>query len=125
MDVIHTALWVSDVAASVDFYTTLDLRRQFSFEMDGVENVYVGGRYGQLQLRHDPDRADVVDPDRSAMDHVAVGVEDCDAAFERVREETNAEVVAEPTVIEPADARAAFVTDPDGYVVELVEPLAE
>jgi len=31
--------------------------------------------------------------------------------------------VAEPAVIEAAGVRAAFVEDPDGYVVELVEPL--
>jgi lactoylglutathione lyase len=124
MDVAHVALWVSDMDRAVDFYTSLGLERQWSFTLDGVENVYVGGEHGELQLRHDPDRTTPIAPNRADVDHVALTVDDTDAMVERATEQ-GAAVVTAPTVIEPADAYVAFVEDPDGYVLEFVEPLDE
>lgn len=122
MDVAHVALWVADMDRAVDFYTGLGLERQWSFTLDGVENVYVGGEHGELQLRHDPDRTTPIAPNRADVDHIALTVDDTDAMVERATEQ-GAAVVTDPTVIEPADAYVAFVEDPDGYVLEFVEPL--
>lgn len=122
MDVAHVALWVSDMDRAVEFYTGIGLERQWSFTLDGVENVYVGGDHGELQLRHDPDRTTPIAPNRADVDHVALTVEDTEAAVERATDRGGA-VVTDPTVIEPADAYVAFVEDPEGYVVEFVEPL--
>jgi len=124
MDVAHVALWVSEMDRAVDFYTGLGLERQWSFTLDGVENVYVGGEHGELQLRHDPDRTTPIAPNRADVDHVALTVDDTDAMVERATEQ-GAAVVTAPTVIEPADAYVAFVEDPDGYVLEFVEPRGE
>jgi len=122
MDVAHVALWVSDLDRAIDFYTGLGLERQWSFTLDGVENVYVGGERGELQLRHDPDRTTPIAPNRADVDHIALTVEDTDAMVERATEQ-GAAVVTDPTVIDPADAYVAFVEDPDGYVLEFVEPI--
>lgn len=124
MDVAHVALWVSDMDRAVDFYTELGLERQWSFALDGVENVYVGGDHGELQLRHDPDRTTPIAPNRADVDHVALTVDDTEATVERATD-AGATVVTAPTVIEPADAYVAFVEDPDGYVLEFVEALEE
>ena len=124
MDVAHVALWVSDMDRAVEFYTELGLERQWSFTLDGVENVYVGGEHGELQLRHNPDRTTPIAPNRADVDHVALTVDDTDAMVERAAD-AGATVVTAPTVIEPADAYAAFVEDPEGYVLEFVEPLEE
>lgn len=121
MDVIHTAIWVSDLdEARAFFVDALGLEEKWSFASDGVENVYVGGEHGELQLRHDPDRDDPA-PDRGALDHVAVSVDDADAETERLVEETGCEVVDGPLTVDAANARVSFVEGPDGYVVELVE----
>ncbi|MFC6990235.1 VOC family protein [Haloplanus sp. GCM10025708] len=64
-----------------------------------------------------------VDPDRETLDHVALGVDDVDATFDRVRAETGCPVVEEPFTVDQAGARVAFVEDPDGYVIEFVEQL--
>ena len=85
MDIIHTAVWVSDI-----------------------------------QFKHDPERAP---PEPAGVDHIAVTVEDTDAMVERLEAETEYGVVNGPLVVEPADAYVAFVEAPDGYVVELVQPL--
>ena len=124
MDVAHVALWVSDMDRAVDFYTELGLERQWSFTLDGVENVYVGDEAGELQLRHDLDRTTPIAPSRADVDHFALSVEDTDAAVERAVE-LGASVVTDPTTIDAADAYVAFVEDPEGYVLEFVEALEE
>lgn len=121
MDVIHTAIWVDDIDEMLEFYVdALGLERTHSFTSDGVENVYVGGGDAEIQFRHSEDH-DAVSPDRAAMDHLAVGVDDVDATFERMVDETGCEIVDEPRTNEQAGARVAFVEDPQGYVLELVQ----
>jgi len=122
MDVAHVALWVSDMDRAVDFYTGLGLERQWSFTLDGVENVYVGDEAGELQLRHDPDRTTPIAPNRADVDHVALTVDDTESMVERATS-LGAAVVTDPTVIEEAGAYVAFVEDPDGYTLEFVEAL--
>lgn len=123
MDVIHTAIRVSDLDEARSFFVdALGLDEKWSFTLDGVENVYVGGEHGEIQLRYDPESEDP-DPDRKALDHLAVSVTDAEAEMERLVEETGCEVVDGPLTVDAADARVAFVEGPDGYVVELVEDL--
>lgn len=123
MDVIHTAIWVSDVEAAREFFVDgVGLEEHWSFTLDGVENVYVGGEHGEIQLRYDPDQKAPA-PDRSDFDHVAVSVDDVDTECERIVERTGCTVVDGPVTVDPADARVAFLEGPDGYVVELVESL--
>lgn len=121
MDVIHTAIWVSDLDEARTFFVdALGLEEKWSFTLDGVENVYVGGEHGEIQLRYDPDH-DEPAPDRKTIDHLAVSVDDAEAETERMVAETGCEVVDGPLTVEAAGARVAFIEGPDGYVVELVE----
>ena len=122
MDVIHTALTVSDLDATTEFYEdVLGLEYDRQFELDGVVNYYVGSDAGaDLQFKYDSEADEDVRP--SGIDHVALTVDDTDAEFERIVEAADPPVVTPPTTIEEADARVAFVEDPDGYVVELVGP---
>lgn len=124
MDVIHAAIHVDDLDEMRSFSVgALGLEEHRSFTFDGIRNVYVGGENGEIQFRHDPDRTTPVDPDRDAFDHVAVGVGDVDAAVEALVAETGCPVVEGPTTVDRAGARVAFVEDPQGYVLELVESL--
>lgn len=123
MDVAHTALWVSDLDATTAFYEdVLGLEYDREFTLDGVLNYYVGSEEGaELQFKYDPDGSPEIDP--GTLDHLAVTVDDTDAEFERIVEAADPPVVTEPTTVEQAGARVAFIEDPDGYVVELVEVL--
>ncbi|WP_222917233.1 VOC family protein [Natrinema sp. SYSU A 869] len=123
MDVIHTALWVSDIERTREFYLDgLGLEENWSFTADdGVENVYIGGENGEFQFKYDPDGGPEIDS--GTMAHVAVGVDSTDETFERLAEREAPPVQTEPTTMVDIDVRVAFVEDPDGYVVELVEEL--
>lgn len=130
MGVIHTAIWVSDLEATKAFYMDgLGFEHQLDFEWpadgdDSVYNLYVGHDNGaEIQFRYDPERTEAIEP--TGIDHIALGVDDVDAEFDRIVDETGCPVVSEPATVDPAGTRVAFLEDPDGYVVELVEDLGD
>jgi len=123
MDVIHSAIWVSDLEQAREFFVDiLGLTENWSFTLNGVENVYVGGEHGEVQLRYDPTR-EPPEPDRSTLDHIAIEVTDVDAECDRISAQTDSSVLKGPMTVKVADARVAFLEVFDGYVVELVEAL--
>lgn len=123
MDVIHTCIWVSDMDAAREFFLEgVGLEEHRSATLDGVENVWLGGEHGEIQLRYEPDHP-APNPDRSALDHVALSVDDVDGEVERIVESTGATVLDGPRTVEVANARIAFLEGFDGYVLELVEAL--
>ena len=119
VQVLHVCLNVADADESVEFYEQLGFEESWSFETeDGrTTNRYVADGEGtELQLS-DTEGETEFDVG-SAWDHLAVGVEDVDATFEEL---DHYGAVQEPARNEPADAYTAFVEDPDGHVVELIE----
>ena len=123
MELIHVNLTVSDVERSIDFYTEqLGFEETWGFEADGTVHRYVAADNGvELQLSESADGPDEVDHD-GGFRHLAVKVDDVDAAFEEIDHHG---VVKEPGDQPAAGARTAFVLDPDGYEVELVEVLED
>jgi lactoylglutathione lyase len=120
MDVLHTALEVSDLDATRAFYEDLlGLERSREYEKDGVKNYYVtGAGPGELQFR-------VVDsvPEPAGIEHVAVAADDVDATVEEAVEAFGVTVEQEPRTLDRVRRRLAIVTDPDGYAVHLIEEL--
>lgn len=115
---------MSDLEAAREFFVDgVGLEEKRSFTLDGIENVYVGGDHGEIQLRHAPEQP-APDPDRSDIDHIALSVDDVDAECERIVDQTGCTVVDGPTTVDIADARIVFLEGPDGYVVELVEDVS-
>lgn len=122
-NVIHTSMWVSNMERTLEFYVdVLGLARSrehggSAYQPD-VRNVFVCGPDGtELQFKHSPDR----NPDEPAgYDHVALSTVDLDTEFDRIVEATGCPVRMEPTTIGTGE-RIAFVEDPDGYLVELIE----
>jgi lactoylglutathione lyase len=122
MEFLHTCLNVSDVDRSVEWYTEqLGFEESWGFETPDGETVnrYVTDGNGvELQLS-DTDGASPGNVG-DLWDHFAVLVDDVDAAFEEI---DNHGVRSEPSDQPAAGARTAFIEDPDGHVVELVESL--
>lgn len=121
MDVIHSAIWVSDIEETLAFYVdALGLEKTREFEGgDGARNVFVAGSTGtEIQFKYDPNRRSL---EPSGFDHVAVAVDDTDAELDRLVEKTGCTVRRGPLTSDGANARVAFIEDPDGYGVELVE----
>lgn len=124
MDVIHTAVWVSDLDATKEFYIdALGLDHTWDFVGgDGATNFYVAGESdAEIQFKYDADREDPVSP--AGIDHLAVSVDDLDGKLDQMVAETGCDVAIGPMEVEAANAYVAFVEDPDGYLVELVESL--
>jgi lactoylglutathione lyase len=123
MDVIHTCIWVSDMDDAKEFYLDgIGLEEHRSATLGGIENVWLGGEHGEIQLRFAPDHPDP-DPDRSDFDHLALSVDDVDAEVGRIVDATGATVLDGPRTVDVANARIAFLEGFDGYVIELVEDL--
>lgn len=123
MDVIHTAIWVNDLAESKEFFVdTLGLEELRSHTRNGVENIFVGGDHGAIQLRTEANR-DIPKETRSRLDHVAVSVSGIDEKCSALEAAEDCQIIREPTTIDDLGVRIAFVEAPDGYAVELVEQL--
>ena len=122
MDILHTCMNVSDADELADWYVDqLGFERSWEFTSEDGEtrNVYVADDSGvEIQLS-DTDGDDDFEQG-TAWDHLALGVEDVDATFAEIDHHG---VVQEPSDQPAAGARTAFVKDPDGHVVELIEPL--
>jgi lactoylglutathione lyase len=121
MGFLHTCLNVADADESVAFFEQLGFEESWSFVTDDgrTENRYVADENGvEIQLSETEGETSFESGD--AWDHLAVSV---DGVEETLAEMTHYGVVREPFVVEAANARVAFVEDPDGHVVELIEPL--
>lgn len=125
MDVLHTAIWVSDLEQQLAFYTELfdlDQSREFTGD-DGVLNTYVKGTgAAEIQFKSRPDSSVEVSP--SGIDHLAIAVEDVEAVVDRAVDEWGSTVTNGPKVMDDKGIKIAFFTDPEGYIVEVIEQLA-
>lgn len=123
MDVIHHAIRVSDLDRIRAFYVDeLGLTQTKEFESgDGATNVFVaGGSDVELQFKHYPDK-EIERSDNGVYDHVAIAVDDTDAEVERLCENGSATLTRGPLDSDGADARVAFIEDPEGNGIELVQ----
>jgi lactoylglutathione lyase len=124
MNLIHVCLYVSDAATSVEWYENqLGFEETLSFESEdgSTVNRYVAGPNGVEPPRSDTEGEGPTTPG-DAMDHIAVGVDDVDVAFEKI---DHYGVVEEPRDQPAAGAKTAFFKDPDGYIIEFVQPLED
>lgn len=119
VEILHTCLNVADAEESIEFYEQFGFEESWGFEDGDTRHRYVADDNGvEIQL------ADAAGDDEfdqgTAWDHIAIGVESVDETFEQVAHHG---VVKEPGDQPAAGARTAFIEDPDGHVVELIEPL--
>jgi lactoylglutathione lyase len=117
----HTMIRVGDLEASIDWYGThLDYERKDRHDGDGFSIVYLGPEdmgddEAMLELTSNEGQDEVEIGD--AWGHVAVRVRDLEAAYEGLMD-GGVEDYRDP---ESCGGRYAFVTDPDGHEIELVE----
>ena len=127
MRLLHTMLRVGDLERSVDFYTKtigMDLLRTTERPDQGYTLAFVafggGNRNGEAELELTWNHG-VSDYDLgTAYGHIALGVEDVAETCERIRA-AGGNVTREPGPVKGGSTVIAFVEDPDGYKVELIE----
>jgi lactoylglutathione lyase len=123
---LHTMLRVKNLEKSVDFYTRLlgmrELRRREVPE-GKYTLVFVG--YGDeathtvLELTYNWGKDDGYELG-TGFGHLAIGVPDVTAACERLRRE-GVKITREPGPVKFGTTVIAFIEDPDGYKIELIE----
>ena len=123
---LHTMIRVKDLDKSIDFYTRLlgmKLLRKKDFEGGRFTLAFVG--YGDesdntvLELTHNWDQKDKYELG-GAYGHIAIGVPDIYAACERLAK-AGVKIPRPPGPMKHGGTVIAFVEDPDGYRVELIE----
>ena len=125
MRLLHTMLRVGDLQRSIDFYTRvmgMQLLRTTERPEQKYSLAFVG--YGrnpehaeiELTYNHGVDHYNL----GSAYGHIAIEVPDAAAACEKIRH-GGGNVTREAGPVQGGTTVIAFVTDPDGYKIELIE----
>ena len=125
MRLLHTMIRVGDLERSLQFYC----------EMLGMKLLrrkdYPGGRFTLAFVGYGDEASDTVielthnwDTKRyelgDGFGHLAIGVADIYATCDRLRYQ-GVPVVREPGPMKHGDTVIAFIADPDGYRIELIE----
>ncbi len=123
---LHTMLRVMDLEKSLDFYTRLlgmKLLRCNDYEGGRFTLAFVG--YGEesdtavLELTHNWDQKEPYEIG-TAYGHIALGVPDIYGTCEKLAAE-GVKIPRPPGPMKHGTTVIAFIEDPDGYKVELIE----
>ena len=125
MRLLHTMLRVGDLERAIEFYTEvlgMKLLRRKDYEAGRFTLAFVGYRAEseeaaiELTYNWDTDHYDLGD----GFGHIAIEVPDAHAACEQIRER-GGRVVREAGPMKHGNTVLAFVEDPDGYRIELIQ----
>jgi len=125
MRLLHTMLRVTDLQRAIDFYTRvlgMNLLRTTERPEQKYSLAFVG--YGsnpehaeiELTYNHCVHQYEI----GTAFGHLALGVSDVYATCERIRAQ-GGQITREPGPVAGGTRVIAFVVDPDGYKIELVQ----
>ncbi len=125
MRLLHTMLRVGDMQRSVDFYTK-SMGMQLLRTTDRPDQKYSLAFVGyadeseqaviELTYNYGVTRYEI----GTGYGHIAIGVDDIHGTCERVRA-AGALVTREPGPVKGGTTVIAFVQDPDGYKIELIQ----
>jgi lactoylglutathione lyase len=125
MRILHTMLRVGDLQRSIDFYTTV-LGMKLLRTSENAEYKY---SLAFLGYGSNPDHAELELTYNwgtesydmgTAYGHIAISAEDIYATCDQVRA-AGGNITREPGPVKGGTTVIAFITDPDGYKVELIE----
>ena len=127
MMILHTMLRVSDLNRSIDFYTKV-LGMNFLRTTERPEQKYSlafvgfgkGNGDGQAEIELTYNHGVSSYEMGTAYGHIAIGVPDAYAACAKIKA-AGGNVTREAGPVAGGDTIIAFVTDPDGYKIELIQ----
>lgn len=125
MRLLHTMLRVGDLQRSIDFYTNV-LGMKLLRTSENTEYKYTLAFVG---YGNNPDHAELELTYNwgttsyelgTAYGHIAISAEDIYATCDGVRA-AGGNITREPGPVKGGTTVIAFITDPDGYKIELIE----
>jgi len=125
MRVLHTMIRVGDLERSLDFYSNvlgMKILRRKDYETGRFTLAFVG--YGDessgavIELTHnwDTDHYEI----GTGYGHIALGMENIYTACDSIRAK-GGKISREPGPMKHGTTEIAFVEDPDGYKIELIQ----
>jgi lactoylglutathione lyase len=120
----HASITVKDMEESIIFYCDilgLKLSRRREIPENNAEIAFVEGEGNDnlaLELTWWKDKHDWIDGDQ--LDHVAFVVEDLSRCIEDLRKK-GVEIAKEPYSLSGSKSKIAFIKDPNGIWLELIE----
>jgi lactoylglutathione lyase len=129
MRLLHTMIRVGNLDASLAFYTGalgMKLLRKKDYPSGEFTLAFVGyddeERAAVIELTHNWGKASYEKGD--GFGHIALGAADITAVCDRVRG-AGYRVTREPGPMKHGGSVIAFIEDPDGYKIELIEKPGE
>jgi lactoylglutathione lyase len=128
MRILHTMLRVGDLQRSIDFYTQvmgMQLLRTTDRPDQKYSLAFIGygdesrGAVLELTYNYGVEKYDL----GTAFGHIAIAVDDAYAACERIKA-SGGTVTREAGPVKGGTTVIAFVQDPDGYKIELIQTKA-
>ncbi|WP_018691689.1 lactoylglutathione lyase [Algicola sagamiensis] len=125
MKLLHTMLRVTDLERSIHFYTNM-LNMKLDRKIDNVAYRYT---LAYLKFSDDEHAAELEltwnwDEDNyemgNAYGHIAIGVDDIYASCEALAQKA-VEISRAPGPVAGGKILIAFIRDPDGYPIELIQ----
>jgi len=125
MRMLHTMLRVGNLQRAIDFYTQV-LGMQLLRTTDRPDQKYslafvgYGGNPDQAEIELTYNYGVEQYEMGTAFGHIALGVPDVYAACDKIRA-AGGQITREPGPVKGGNTVIAFVADPDGYKIELIE----
>ena len=125
MRLLHTMIRVGDLQRSIDFYTKtlgMKLLRKSENEKYKYTLAFVGyadeSEQAVIELTYNwgQDRYE----HGNAFGHIAIGVNDIYSTCEAIRD-AGGNITREPGPVKGGTTEIAFVEDPDGYKIEMIQ----
>ena len=124
----HTMIRVKDLDWSLDFYTRIlgmKIHRKTEYPEGRFTNTFVGyigeDEGTNIELTYNWDQQENYNK-RNGWGHLAIKVSDVYETSEYLKQQ-GVEFTKEPSPMKNGTRILAFIKDPDGYVIELNEPL--
>lgn len=125
MKILHAMIRVKDIDASMKFYTELlGLKKTHEIKLEDCLLHFLKGEDGdfEIELTENFETPENAYENGNAFGHFAVETKDMDKFSERVNE-LGYTYLYEPFVMEEAQSKIAFIKDPDGNEIEIIEKL--
>jgi len=124
---VHVSIRTSNMERSIKFYESyfglkLVTRKEISATNAEIAFLEDEGTNFKLELTwyKSQEKFEQAEYENRVFDHLAFTVDDMDSIIERMRF-TGITITDEPFVLGATGSRIAFIEDPDGVLVELIE----